>query len=32
MADIVLFHHAHGLTPWVVTFADALRRLGIIVL
>jgi len=28
MADIVLFHHAQGLTPGVVAFADELRRAG----
>jgi len=28
MAEIVLFHHALGLTPGVVAFADALRRAG----
>jgi dienelactone hydrolase len=28
MAEIALFHHALGLTPGVVTFADELRRAG----
>jgi len=28
MAEIVLFHHAQGLTPGVVAFADTLRRAG----
>jgi len=28
MADIVLFHHAQGLTPGVVAFADDVRRAG----
>lgn len=28
MAEVVLFHHALGLTPGVVTFADELRRAG----
>jgi dienelactone hydrolase len=28
MADVVLFHHAQGLTPGVVAFADELRRAG----
>ena len=31
MAEVVLFHHAHGLTPGVVAFADELRRAGHIV-
>jgi dienelactone hydrolase/uncharacterized damage-inducible protein DinB len=31
MTQIVLFHHAHGLTPGVVAFADELRRAGHIV-
>ncbi len=26
MAEVVLFHHAQGLTPGVVAFADELRR------
>jgi dienelactone hydrolase len=28
MADIVLFHHAHGLTAGVIAFADQLRHAG----
>jgi dienelactone hydrolase len=28
MAEVVLFHHAQGLTPGVVEFADGLRRAG----
>ena len=28
MAEVVLFHHALGLTPGVVVFADELRRAG----
>ena len=28
MAEVVLFHHAQGLTPGVVAFADKLRRAG----
>ncbi len=28
MAEVLLFHHALGLTPGVVTFADELRRAG----
>ncbi len=28
MAELVIFHHAQGLTPGVVAFADALRRAG----
>jgi dienelactone hydrolase len=28
MAGVVLFHHAQGLTPGVVAFADELRRAG----
>jgi dienelactone hydrolase len=28
MAEILLFHHAHGLTPGVVAFADDLRAAG----
>src|SRR5262245_56080953 len=31
MADVVLFHHAQGLTPGVVAFADALRAAGHVV-
>ena len=28
MADVLLFHHAQGLTPGVIAFADALRVAG----
>ena len=28
MPDVVLFHHALGLTPGIVAFADELRRAG----
>lgn len=28
MAELVLFHHAQGLTPGVVAFTDELRRAG----
>ena len=28
MAEVVLFHHAQGLTPGVVAFADELRPAG----
>ena len=28
MAEVLLFHHAQGLTPGVVSFADALRAAG----
>ena len=28
MADVVLFHHAHGLTPGVESFAERLRAAG----
>jgi dienelactone hydrolase len=28
VADVVLFHHAQGLTPGVAAFADGLRRAG----
>jgi len=28
MADVLLFHHAQGLTPGVIAFADALRAAG----
>ncbi|MBA2277861.1 MAG: dienelactone hydrolase family protein [Chloroflexia bacterium] len=28
MTEIMLFHHAHGLTPGIVAFADELRRAG----
>jgi dienelactone hydrolase len=31
MAEVVVFHHAQGLTPGVVAFADELRRAGHIV-
>src|ERR1700752_1159874 len=31
MAEIVLFHHAQGLTPGVTAFADELRHAGHIV-
>jgi dienelactone hydrolase len=31
MAEVVLFHHAHGLTRGVHKFADALRRSGHVV-
>jgi dienelactone hydrolase len=31
MAEVVLFHHAQGLTPGVAAFADTLRRAGHIV-
>ena len=31
MAEVVLFHHAQGLTPGVVAFADELRFAGHIV-
>ncbi|MDC7741822.1 MULTISPECIES: dienelactone hydrolase family protein [Rhizobium] len=31
MAEVLLFHHAQGLTPGVRTFADALRAAGHIV-
>ncbi|MEO8012160.1 MAG: dienelactone hydrolase family protein [Dokdonella sp.] len=31
MAEVMLFHHAQGLTPGVVAFADELRRAGHIV-
>lgn len=31
MAEVVLFHHALGLTPGVVAFADDLRRNGHVV-
>jgi dienelactone hydrolase len=30
-AEVVLFHHAQGLTPGVVAFADELRRAGHVV-
>jgi hypothetical protein len=28
MAEVLLFHHAQGLTPGVLAFADELRRDG----
>lgn len=28
MAEVLLFHHAQGLTPGVIAFADALRQAG----
>ncbi len=28
MAEIVLFHHVHGVTPGVIAFADQLRCVG----
>src|SRR5437773_10442869 len=28
MAEVLLFHHAQGLTPGVVSFADSLRAAG----
>ena len=28
MAEVVLFHHVHGLTPGVVAFGDSLRQAG----
>ncbi|MEV7281766.1 dienelactone hydrolase family protein [Streptomyces sp. NPDC093111] len=28
MAEVLLFHHAHGLTPGVLAFAEELRRAG----
>ena len=31
MAEVLLFHHAHGLTPGVEAFADELRAAGNIV-
>ncbi len=31
VAEVLLFHHAHGLTPGVIGFADELRRAGHIV-
>ena len=31
MAEVILFHHAQGLTPGVVAFADALRAAGHVV-
>ena len=31
MAEVLLFHHAHGLTPGVLSFADVLRSDGHVV-
>lgn len=31
MAEILLFHHAQGLTPGIISFADTLRRAGHVV-
>ena len=31
MAELLLFHHAQGLTPGCVSFADALRAAGHVV-
>ena len=31
MAEVLLFHHAHGLTKGVLAFADELRRAGHVV-
>ncbi|GAA0921980.1 dienelactone hydrolase family protein [Nonomuraea longicatena] len=31
MAEVLLFHHAHGLTPGVLEFAGELRRAGHVV-
>jgi dienelactone hydrolase len=31
LAEVILFHHAHGLTPGVAAFADRLRQDGHIV-
>jgi dienelactone hydrolase len=31
MAEVLLFHHAHGLTKGVLSFADELRRAGHVV-
>ena len=31
MAEVLLFHHAQGLTPGIIAFADTLRRAGHIV-
>lgn len=31
MAEVLLFHHAQGLTPGVIAFADTLRQAGHIV-
>lgn len=32
MADLILFHHAQGLTPGIQAFADRLRRAGHLVI
>ena len=31
MAEVLLFHHVHGLTPGVLSFAEALRSAGHVV-
>jgi len=31
LAEVLLFHHAQGLTPGIISFADTLRRAGHIV-
>ena len=31
MAEVILFHHAQGLTPGVIAFADQLRQAGHII-
>src|SRR5688572_19696308 len=31
MAELILFHHAHGLTPGVLDFAEELRAAGHVV-
>jgi len=31
MAEVLLFHHAQGLTPGIISFADTVRRAGHIV-
>ncbi len=31
MTEVLLFHHAHGLTPGVLSFAEALRATGHVV-
>lgn len=28
MAEVLVFHHAHGRTPGVLAFADDIRRAG----
>ncbi|HEV2068152.1 MAG TPA: hypothetical protein VGR08_15090, partial [Thermomicrobiales bacterium] len=28
MTEVVLFHHAQGMTPGIIAFADTLRRAG----